>query len=113
MDRIESPAAELARVVVARRDQLAFRVGLAAAVAIACHGLTGWRVALVWLVAYMAVQIGEHRMFHDVCTAADLTPGRTRAVLAAIAAGTFVFGALGILQAMYSGPWGLACAALV
>ncbi|MDO9060899.1 MAG: hypothetical protein Q7U92_18025 [Bradyrhizobium sp.] len=113
MDPMESPASALARVVVARRDQLAFRVGLAVAVAVVCHPLTGWQTALVWVAAYMAVQVGEHRAFHDVHTAADLPPARSRAVLAAIAAGTFVFSAFGLLQAMHSGPWGLACASLV
>lgn len=113
MDPVDSPASALARVVVARRDQLAFRVGLAVAVAVVCHALTGWQNALVWVAAYMAVQVGEHRAFHDVQTAADLTPGRSRAILAAIAAGTFVFSALGLLQAMHSGSWGLACASLV
>lgn len=111
MDPTESPAVALARVVVARRDQLAFRVGLA--VAVVCHALTSWHTALVWVAAYMAVQVGEHRAFHDVHTAADLTPGRSRAILTAISAGTFVFGSLGMLQAMQSGPWGLACASMV
>ncbi len=110
---MESPAAALARVVVARRDQLAFRVGLAVAVAVVSHALTSWQTTLVWVAAYMAVQVGEHRAFHDVNTAADLTPGRSRAVLAAISAGTFVFSSLGMLQAMHSGSWGLACASLV
>ncbi len=79
----------------------------------ACHALTGWQTTLVWVAAYMAVQVGEHRAFHDVHTAADLTPERSRAILTAISAGTFVFGSLGMLQAMQSGPWGLACASLV
>ena len=113
MDPIESPASALARVVVARREQIAFRVGLAVAVAVVSHALTGWQVAVVWVAAYMAVQVGEHRAFRDVSTAADLTPGRTRAVLAAMFAGTLVFSALGLLQTMYSGSWGLACASLI
>ena len=113
MDPIESSAAALARVVVARREQYAFRVGLAIAVAGVCEALTGWQIALVWVAVYTAVQMGEHRAFSGVSTAADLTPGRTRAVLSAISAGTFVFGALGLLQAIYSGPWGFACASLV
>lgn len=110
---MESPASALARVIVARREQLAFRVGLAVAVAVVCHTLTGWQIALAWVAAYMAVQVGEHRAFRDVTTAADLTPGRSRAVLVAISAGTFVFSALGLLQTLYSGSWGLACASLV
>jgi EAL domain-containing protein (putative c-di-GMP-specific phosphodiesterase class I)/GGDEF domain-containing protein len=113
MDPMESPASALARVIVARREQLAFRVGLAVAVAVVCHALTGWQIALAWAVAYMAVQVGEHRAFREVTTAADLTPGRSRAVLVAISAGTFVFSALGLLQTLYSGSWGLACASLV
>ena len=113
MDSLESAASALARVVVARREQLAFRIGLAVAVAIVCHTLTGWHIALIWIAAYSAVQLGEHRLFNSVSSGADLTPGRTRAVLAAISAGTLVFGALGLLQAMLSGPWGLACASLV
>jgi predicted signal transduction protein with EAL and GGDEF domain len=113
MEPTESPASALVRVIVARREQLAFRVGLAVAVAVLCHALTGWQVALVWLVAYVAVQVGEQRAFSDVSTAADLTPGRTCSVLAAISAGTFVFGTVGLLQALYSGPWGLVCASLV
>ena len=113
MDPIESSAAALARVVVARREQYAFRVGLAIAVAGVCEALTGWQIALVWVAVYAAVQMGEHWAFRGVSTAADLTPIRTRAVLSAISAGTFVFGALGLLQAIYSGPWGFACASLV
>src|SRR5450432_1574922 len=104
MEPTESPASALVRVIVARREQLAFRVGLAVAVAVLCHALTGWQGALVWLVAYVAVQVGEQRAFSDVSTAADLTPGRTCSVLAAISAGTFVFGTVGLLQALYSGP---------
>jgi hypothetical protein len=104
MEPMEQPASALARVVVARRGQLAFRVGLAVAVAVVCHALTGWQVALVWVVAYAAVQVGEQRAFRDVSTAAGLSPGRIRAVLATISAGTFVFGAFGMLQATYSGP---------
>lgn len=110
---MESPASALARVVVARREQLAFRVGLAVAVAVVCHALTGWQIALIWVAAYVAVQLGEQRLFSDVSTAADLTPGRTRVVLMAISAGTLVFSALGLLQAILSGSWGLACASLV
>ena len=72
-----------------------------------------WRVTLVWVAAYVAVQVGEQRAFRDVSTAADLTPGRSRAVLAAIAAGTLVFGVVGLLLAIYAGPWGLVCASLV
>jgi len=53
MDPVESPASALARVVVARRDQLAFRVGLAVAVAVICHALIGWQTVLLWLAAYM------------------------------------------------------------
>jgi predicted signal transduction protein with EAL and GGDEF domain len=113
MEPMESPASALARVVVARREQLAFRVGLAVAVAVVCYTLTGWQVALVWVAAYVAVQVGEQRAFCDVSIAAGLTPGRIRAVLATISAGTFVFGAIGLLLATYSGPWGLVCASLV
>src|SRR5476651_1007163 len=80
MDSMESPASSLARVVVARREQLAFRVGLAIAAAVVSQTLTGWQTALVWVAVYTAVQVGEHRAFFDVSTAADLTPGRTRAV---------------------------------
>ena len=104
---MESPASALARVVVARREQLAFRVGLAVAVAVVCHALTGWQIALIWVAAYVAVQLGEQRLFSDVSTAADLTPGRTRAVLAAISAGTLVFSAFGLLQSIYYGRGGL------
>ena len=110
---MESPASALARVVVARRDQLAFRVGLAVASAGGSLVVIGWRITLVWTAAYVAVQVGEQRAFRDVSTAADLTPGRNRAVLAAISAGTFVFGAIGLLMAWFAGPWGLVCASLV
>lgn len=78
-----------------------------------CHALTGWQIALVWVAAYVAVQVGEHRAFRDVSTAADLAPRKSRAVLAAISAGTFVFSSFGMLLAIYSGSWGLACASLV
>jgi EAL domain-containing protein (putative c-di-GMP-specific phosphodiesterase class I) len=113
MDAIENSASALARVVVARRGQLAFRVGVAVAVAGVCQALTGWQVALVWVALYTAVQVGENQAFRNVSSAADLTPRRIMAILAAISAGTAVFGALGILQAVYSGPWGFACASLV
>src|SRR4051812_24970167 len=113
MDLMDSPASALARFVVARREQLAFRVGLAVAVAVVCHALTGWQIGLIWFAAYGAVQVGEHQLFRDVSTAADLTTARTRAVLVAISAGTFVFGALGLLQSIHYGPWGLACASLI
>lgn len=110
---MESSAAALARVLVARREQLGFRIGLAVVSAGGSQALTGWRITLIWLAAYLAVQVGEHRAFRDVSTAADLTPGRTRAVLAAISAGTLVFGAIGLLLATLAGPWGLVCASLV
>src|SRR6202035_4374027 len=113
MEPMEGPASALARVLVARREQLGFRVGLAVVSAGGCQSLTGWRIMLVWLIAYVAVQLGEQRAFREVSTAADLTAGRTGAVLAAISAGTFVFGALGLLLAMFAGPWGLVCASLV
>src|SRR5665213_650037 len=113
MEPMEGPASALARVLVARREQFAFRVGLAAVTAGGCQALTGWRVMLIWLTAYVAVQIGEHRALRDVSTAADLTPARTCAVLATISAGTFVFGAVGLLLAIFAGPWGLVCASLV
>lgn len=113
MDLLESPESALARVVVSRREQLAFRVGLAGGTTVVCHALTGWQIAFVWLMAYTAVQIGEYWAFLKISAGSDVTPGRFRAVLAAISAGTFSFGALGMLQAMYSGPWGLACASLV
>ncbi len=110
---MESSAAALARVLVARREQLGFRIGLAVVSAGGSQALTGWRITLIWLAAYLAVQVGEHRAFRDVSTAADLTPRRTRAVLAAISAGTLVFGAIGLLLATLAGPWGLVCASLV
>jgi hypothetical protein len=113
MEPIESPASALARVLVARREQLTFRLGLAVVSAGGCMALIGWRITLVWLAAYVAVQMGEHRAFRDVSSASDLTPGRIGAVLAAIAAGTFVFGAIGLLLAMVAGPWGLVCGSLV
>jgi EAL domain-containing protein (putative c-di-GMP-specific phosphodiesterase class I)/GGDEF domain-containing protein len=113
MEPVESPASALARVLVARREQLAFRVGLAVVSAVAGQALTDWKTTLVWLTAYVSVQAGEHRAFRDVSSAADLTSGRIRAVLAAISAGTFVFGAIGLSMAMFAGPWGLVCASLV
>jgi EAL domain-containing protein (putative c-di-GMP-specific phosphodiesterase class I)/GGDEF domain-containing protein len=113
MEPVESPASALARVLVVRREQLAFRIGLAVVSAAGTQGLDGWSITLVWLVAYVAVQVGEQRAFRNVSSATDLTPGRIRAVLAAISAGTFAFGALGLLMAMAAGPWGLVCASLV
>jgi EAL domain-containing protein (putative c-di-GMP-specific phosphodiesterase class I)/GGDEF domain-containing protein len=113
MDPIESTSSALARVVIARREQLIFRVSLALAVAVVCQVLTGWMIALVWVAAYTAVQVGEHCAFRDVSTNTELTRRQMYTVLGTISAGTSVFGALGILQAIYSGPWGLACAALV
>jgi EAL domain-containing protein (putative c-di-GMP-specific phosphodiesterase class I)/GGDEF domain-containing protein len=112
MDPMESPASALVRVIMARRAQLGFRVGLAVVTAGGVAALTGWRMTLVWVVAYLAVQVGEYRAFRDVSTAADLTPGRFRAVLVSISAGTFVFGAIGLLLAAAAGPWGLVCAFL-
>jgi EAL domain-containing protein (putative c-di-GMP-specific phosphodiesterase class I)/GGDEF domain-containing protein len=112
MEPIESPASALARVLVARREQLVFRLGLAVASAGGCMALIGWRITLVWLAAYVAEQVGEHQAFRDVSSASDLTPGRIGAVLATIAAGTFVFGTIGLLMAMVAGPWGLVCASL-
>src|ERR1700722_18624873 len=113
MEPVESPASALARVLVVRREQLAFRIGLAVISAAGTQGLDGWLITLVWLVAYVAVQAGEQRAFRDISSAGDLTPGRIRAVLAAISAGTFAFGALGLMMAMAAGPWGLVCASLV
>ena len=110
---MESPAAALARVIVARREQLVFRLGLAVVSAGGSQVLAGWRITLVWLAAYTAVQVGEHRAFRDVSGATDLGPGRICAVLAAISAGTLVFGAIGLLLAIIAGPWGLVCASLV
>jgi hypothetical protein len=109
---MESPASALARVLVARREQLAFRLGLAVVSAAGTIALTGWRITLLWLAAYVCVQVGEHRAFRNVSSATDLTRGRIAAVLATIAAGTFVFGAIGLLLAMVAGPWGLVCASL-
>ena len=113
MEPTESPASALARVLVARRDQLAFRVGLAVISAGGTAALTGWRITLIWVTAYVAVQVGEHRAFRDVSAAGDLTSARNCAVLAAISAGTFVFGTMGLLLALIAGPWGLVCASLV
>src|SRR5450631_2777099 len=113
MEPMDSSASALARVLVARREQLAFRVGLAVVSALGSQVLTGWYITLVWLVAYVAVQVGEDRAFRDVSTGADLPPGRIRAVLVGISAGTFVFGSIGLLLAMAAGPWGLVCASLV
>jgi EAL domain-containing protein (putative c-di-GMP-specific phosphodiesterase class I)/GGDEF domain-containing protein len=113
MEPMESPASALARVLVVRREQIAFRVGLAVVSAGGSQALTGWWITLVWLTAYVAVQVGEHRAFRDVSTATDLTPWRIGAVLAAISAGTFVFGAIGLLLAVFAGPWGLVCGSLV
>jgi predicted signal transduction protein with EAL and GGDEF domain len=110
---MESSASALARVVVARRNQLAFRIGSTAAIAVVCQTLTGWRIALVWAVAYTALQVAEHRVFRGISSANDLGPGRTRAILAVISAGTVVFGAFGLLQAQHAGPWGFVCAALM
>jgi predicted signal transduction protein with EAL and GGDEF domain len=112
MEPMESPASALARVVVARREQLAFRVGLAVTLAVASQVMIDWQITLLWAAAYTAVQVGESRAFRGVSTAADLAPGRFRAVLATLYAGTLVFGSIGVLQAMYSGPWGLVCASI-
>lgn len=113
MEPTESPASALARVLVARRAQFAFRAGLGVVSAVGTQTLTGWRITLVWLVAYAAVQLSEHWAFRDISTGADFTPGRYRAVLMAISAGTFTFGAIGLLLAICAGPWGFVCAALV
>jgi EAL domain-containing protein (putative c-di-GMP-specific phosphodiesterase class I)/GGDEF domain-containing protein len=113
MEPMESPASALARVIVARREQLAFRLGLAVVSAGGSQVLTGWRITLVWLAAYVAVQVGEHRAFRDVSGATDLGPGRICAALAAISAGTLVFGVIGLLLAIIAGPWGFVCASLV
>jgi EAL domain-containing protein (putative c-di-GMP-specific phosphodiesterase class I)/GGDEF domain-containing protein len=113
MEPMESPASSLARVLVGRREQLAFRLGLVVVSAGGTLVLIGWRITLLWLVAYIAVQVGEHRAFRDISSASDLTPGRIGAVLATIAAGTFVFGAVGLLLALVAGPWGLVCGSLV
>src|ERR1700682_852642 len=113
MEPRESPASALARVLVTRREQLVFRLGLAVVSAVGSQALTGWPITLVWLAAYVAVQVGEQRAFRDVSTGTDLAPRRIRAVLAAIAAGTFVFGTIGLLLATVAGPWGLVCASLV
>jgi GGDEF domain-containing protein len=113
MDLLESPESALARVVVSRREQLAFRIGVAAAIAVGGHVLTGWQIALAWFGVYALVQVGEHRAFLPISTAVDLTKVRFPAVLAMIAAGTFSFGAFGLLLTMYAGPWGLAIASLV
>ena len=90
-----------------------FASALPAGPTVVCHALTGWQIAFVWLMAYTAVQIGEYWAFLQISAGSDVTPRRFRAVLVVISAGTFSFGALGMLQAMYSGPWGLACASLV
>jgi hypothetical protein len=65
---MESPASALARVLVTRRQQLVFRLGLAVVSAVGSQALTGRPITLVWLAAYVAVQVGEQRAFRDVST---------------------------------------------
>ena len=54
---MESPALALARLLAARREQFAFRVGLAVVSAGGAQALTGWRNTLVWRVAHVAVPL--------------------------------------------------------
>lgn len=103
----------LARIMLARREQLAFRLALAAAVGLIFQVLTGWLASLVWFLAYLAIQLAEFRLFRHVTPDLDLRPGERARAAAAIALGTLVFSSIGLVEACYAGAWGFASASLL
>jgi EAL domain-containing protein (putative c-di-GMP-specific phosphodiesterase class I) len=107
------PTDTLLRVVLARRSRLPFRLGISAATAAISLVLTGWKPAICWFAAYTVVQAVEYLCCPRVPTGARLSPWQSALALALLFSGNAAFGALGVIQIVMAGPWGLVSACMV
>lgn len=103
----------IARVVVARRTQLHVRSGLCVVIAAVFYPFTGPTAAILWVAAYLGLQLLEYYVFRRVTEGGEFRPPAQMAFFVTILASTFVFAFFGILEAHNAGTWGLLCACLL
>jgi hypothetical protein len=78
MNAARHRTAAFAHTIIGRREQTAFRIGLAAVVAAIFQFETGWLPALVWFAAYAVPQLAERRLFRNVTASDEVSPRMRR-----------------------------------
>ena len=96
-------SSDLREVLLSRRAQVRFRVGVAFAMVAGFGATVGWTFAVLWLVAYSALQALEHLL-----TSRREPP--TWGALCLLSINSIVFGGYGAMGPIEDGSWGLACA---
>jgi EAL domain-containing protein (putative c-di-GMP-specific phosphodiesterase class I)/GGDEF domain-containing protein len=109
----DDPQGSLVAVLVARRQQIAVRLGLCYVIAVIFQALSGVGPALVWVAIYTVFQIAERFLFRGVTEATGLSAGGRLAFVAAMVVSNILFAAFGIAEAAGGGVWGLLCAGLL
>lgn len=89
----------LRQVLLARREQMWFRLASNVLIALAFGPIVGWATCALWSGSYTAMQLFE-RSLKNVTSAP--------AVLALLAANSLVFGLFALWGPLNEGPWGLA-----
>lgn len=107
------PPDALLRVISARRGRLPFLMGIAIATGVVSLVLTGWRPAACWIAAYSVHQVAERWWCPRDPIGARLSPGQAAVAMAFLFTGNATFGALGVIQIVMAGPWGLVSACMV
>jgi PAS domain S-box-containing protein len=106
----EDRARRLSQIMIARRNQIRFRLAVAASVVIFFSAILGVRMTMAWAAAYCLLQILEFAIFRPVGLAAMLCQRRGYfGALTILALNSTVFGALSLLWPMAVGSWGLTC----
>lgn len=102
----------LTPVVLARRARLRLRLMVAVLSALAFQGLTGLVVAVLWVVAFGALQLAERVAFRDVAATTVLSRGRSIGFLLLVLASATAFSSYGVVLAL-TGLTGVLGAALL
>ena len=87
-------------VLVARRQQLRLRVGMAVVIGLCCVHTVGWAIALAWIGGYLGLQMFETLRMRQ--------PRSVRLILAVLHLNSWIFGAFALTGPIFTGPWGLA-----
>jgi EAL domain-containing protein (putative c-di-GMP-specific phosphodiesterase class I)/GGDEF domain-containing protein len=103
----------LARVIVARREQIRIRIVTCVAAAAFFQMLTGIVPALIWAAVYMTFQAGEYILLNHITEMTPVTRRSEIGFFAVLISSNTLFASFGIVECYYAGAWGVICACLM
>jgi EAL domain-containing protein (putative c-di-GMP-specific phosphodiesterase class I)/GGDEF domain-containing protein len=114
MDSVDGyTGSALARVIVARREQIRARIVICVAAAAFFQMLTGTVPALIWAAVYISFQAGEYILLNHVTEMTPVTRWSKIGFFAVMVSSNTLFASFGIVECYYAGPWGVICACLI